>query len=618
VDPRLLRRFEDELGYLREDAKRFAEEHETAAKRLGLNSSDPDPYVERLLEGVAFLASRVQLKIDDQFPQFTQHLLQAIQPHYLSPTPSICVASFDPKEGDQGLLEGLKVPRGTHLTAEPPNETRTPVTFVSGHEVTLWPLKITKAEYVGSRAAVAAQAAVAGVRARAALRIRIEPSAGIDLSKIAAETLELYLDGNSAVPNELYRQMIGEAVAVVARPLDSQSDKSVVLKKPAQFGFGEEHALLPTDGRTLDAYRLLTEYFACPERFRFVQLKEIDKALKLSSSAVEITILFDRSSDTLVQAVSERNLRLFATPAINLFEKQLNRINYSKAEHDFKIIPDRDGVLDFELFRLLEVKAYDRNNRNPRTVAPLYAFGALLYDYREALFFTTSIRPRKLSRKERRQRTREDYIGTETWMSLTSPGDPDGLDNVKDLSVRALVTNRELPELLQFSGDQHLSAPGVPARSIQVVRAPTAPLPPMGMGDAAWRIIGHLTPNYSTLLPEDGGDGELLKNHLALYGRQEDPAMRAQIDGIISVKGRPIMRRVPDLGRLAMARGLRVEIELDDASFDQSRMFMFCAIIDRFLSEFAMVNSFTETHFRSKFQGEVASWPPRIGRRHGI
>ena len=94
--------------------------------------------------------------------------------------------------------------------------------------------------------------------------------------------------------------------------------------------------------------------------------------------------------------------------------------------------------------------------------------------------------------------------------------------------------------------------------------------------------------------------------------------MRAQIDGIVSVRGKPVTRRVPDLGRLAMARGLRVEIELDDASFDQSRMFMFCAVVDRFLSEFAMVNSFTETHFRSKFQGEVAAWPPRIGRRHGI
>lgn len=618
MDPRLLEYFDNELGYLREDARAFGEEHPTSARRLGLNTSDPDPYVERLLEGVAYLASRVQLKIEDQFPKFTQHLLQAIQPHYLAPTPSICVASFEPKDGDQGLLEGVKVPRGTQLKADPPNETRTPVTFVSGHDVTLWPLRITKASYIGSRAAVATQASIAGVRARAAVTLRLESTGGIDLTKINADTLELFLEGSGAIPNELYRQLIGEAVAVVARPLDSQGSEAVVLDKPAQFGFSESEALLPTDGRTLDAYRLLTEYFACPERFRFVQLRGLRKALKLSSKAIEITILLDRSSDTLVQAVSERNFQLFATPAINLFEKQLNRVNFSNSEHEFKVVPDRDGVLDFEIFRLLDVKAYDRNNRNARTVAPLYAFGALLYDYRDALFFTTSIRPRKLSRKERRQRTREDYIGTETWMSLTSPGDPEGLDQVKDVSVHALVTNRELPELLEFSGDNHLSAAGVPARSIKVVRAPTKPLPPMGMGDAAWRVIGHLTPNYSTLLPEEGGSGELLKNHLALYGRKEDPAMRAQIDGIVSVKGSPIMRRVPDLGRLAMARGLRVEIELDDDGFDQSRMFMFCAVIDRFLSEFAMVNSFTETHFRSKFQGEVASWPPRIGRRHGI
>src|ERR1051325_2747058 len=118
MDPRLLRFYNDELGYLRESAREFGEEHETVAARLGLKTpTDPDPYVERLLEGVAFLGARVQLKLADQYPEFTQHLLHAIQPHYLAPMPSICFAGFEPKEGDQVLIKGHKVPRGTALTA---------------------------------------------------------------------------------------------------------------------------------------------------------------------------------------------------------------------------------------------------------------------------------------------------------------------------------------------------------------------------------------------------------------------------------------------------------------------------------------------------------------------
>ena len=92
MDPRLLQFYNEELTYLREGAREFGEEHETAAQQLGLKTpNDPDPYVERLLEGVAFLGARVQLKLADQFPEFTQHLLAAIQPHYLAPTPSICI-----------------------------------------------------------------------------------------------------------------------------------------------------------------------------------------------------------------------------------------------------------------------------------------------------------------------------------------------------------------------------------------------------------------------------------------------------------------------------------------------------------------------------------------------
>ena len=118
MDPRLLQFYNEELAYLRETAREFGEEHDTVASRLGLKTpTDPDPYVERLLEGVAFLGARVQLKLADQYPEFTQHLLGAIQPHYLAPTPSICVAGFEPKDADPILADGYTVPAGTPLIA---------------------------------------------------------------------------------------------------------------------------------------------------------------------------------------------------------------------------------------------------------------------------------------------------------------------------------------------------------------------------------------------------------------------------------------------------------------------------------------------------------------------
>ena len=620
MDPRLLRFYNDELGYLRDAAHEFGVEHETVAGRLGLKTpTDPDPYVERLLEGVAYLGARVQLKLNDQYPEFTQHLLHAIQPHYLAPMPSICIAGFEPKEGDQALVKGHTVPRGTELTATATDQGNAPVPFRTGHDVTLWPLRISEVEYLSSRASVAPFAAAADVRAEAGLRLRFEATGGAELPKVLPPNLPLYLAGSEAVPGELYRQLIGETQAVLARSSDAPANGAWTrLPVPTQIGLDDDQALLPAEQRSFRGYRLLAEYFACPERFLFVDIQEPARAFRGAKTACDIVFLFSRSSPVLTGAVDTSNFKLFATPAINLFEKQLGRVQVTPYEHEYHVIPDRTRPLDFEVFRLIEVKAYDRDNVNARTVAPLYAFGALLYDWREALFYTSQLRPRRLSTREQRLRRRTEYVGTETWISLTAPGDASRMDDIQELAVRALVTNRELPELLTFRGDTHFQISGIPARGVGVLRAPTRPRPPLGIGDAAWRVIGHLTPNYATLAPEDHSDPSVLRDHLALYGRQDEASLRRQIDGLQAIRSRKVARRVPGLDRMAIARGHRITIRLDDGAFDQSRMFLFSAVLERFLAEFASINSFTETCFESPLEGEFARWPPRIGRRPNI
>ncbi len=620
IDPRLLRFYNDELAYLREDARAFGEEHEAVAGRLGLKTpTDPDPYVERLLEGVAYLGARVQLKIADQYPEFTQHLLHAIQPHYLAPTPSMCIAGFEPKDGDPILVKGHPVPRGTPLTATASDQGGATVEFRTAHDVTLWPLRITQAEYLASRAAVAPFAAAADVRAEAGLRLRFEATGGADLPQVLPETLPLYLAGSEAVPGELYRQIIGETAVVIARSADAAGQTGwIKLPQPGQVGFADDQALLPAELRSFRGYRLLTEYFACPERFQFVDLRGLERCFRVSPKACDVVLLFTRSAPALHNALDTSNFQLFATPAINLFEKQLGRVRVSRFEHEHHVVPDRARPLDFEVFRILDVQAYAANSVEARTVAPLYAPGALLYDWNEALFYTTQLRPRRLSTREQRLRRRGEYTGTETWVALTAPGTPARLDDVDELAVRALVTNRELPELLTFRGAHHFTVSGVPARAVTVLRAPTKPQTPMGMGDAAWRVIGHLTPNYTTLAPETGSDPQVLRDHLALYGRPDDAASRRQVDGVTAIRSERIARRVPGMDRMSIARGHRIRVTLNDAAFDKGRMFLFSAVLERFLAEFASVNSFTEMLVCSGNEGEFQRWPLRIGRRPTI
>ena len=79
MDPTTLRYYDDELRHLRDVAWEFAQEHEKIGSRLALDQNGcGDPYVERLMEGFAFLAARIQRKLDDEFPSFTTHLLEMV------------------------------------------------------------------------------------------------------------------------------------------------------------------------------------------------------------------------------------------------------------------------------------------------------------------------------------------------------------------------------------------------------------------------------------------------------------------------------------------------------------------------------------------------------------
>lgn len=114
MDPRLLEYYNRELTYLRETGAEFAVRHPKVAARLGMQDSDiADPYVERMVEAFSFLTARTQLKIDAEFPRFTQRLLEVVSPNYVAPTPSMTVARLypDPQEGD--LAKGFTVPRDT-------------------------------------------------------------------------------------------------------------------------------------------------------------------------------------------------------------------------------------------------------------------------------------------------------------------------------------------------------------------------------------------------------------------------------------------------------------------------------------------------------------------------
>ena len=622
MDPRLLQYYNLELQHLRETGAEFAQQFPKIAARLGMHGLEvADPYVERLLEGVAFLAARVQLKLDAEFPRFSQALLEIVYPHYLAPTPSMLVAQLKPDLNDPNLAAGPAVPRGSMLSGLQSPDDATACEFRTAHDVTLWPIEVVSAGYFSYAPDLPLTTLPIAQRIRGGLRIRLRIAGGMKFAQAPIDRLCFYLAGGDEVANKLYELCLAAGVGTLVWPSKSAAPRAELLPASSvqPVGFSDGEALLPLTLRSFQGYRLLQEYFSLPQRFRFFELTGLSRALRrVDGDQVDLVVLLGRGEPTLESVVDASNLALFCTPAINLFHKRADRIHVGDGAHEYHVVPDRTRPLDFEIYEVTSVVGHGIGTDSEQQFLPFYSAYSTDGDHAQTAYYTTRREPRLLSAGSRRRGFRSSYIGTEVFLSLVDAAQAPFSGDLRQLSIEALCTNRDL--VLQMpvgiaTGDLVLDV-AAPVSSIRIVTGPSAPYAPLADGAVSWRAISHLSLNYLSLAQSTPDEGAAaLRDLLELYAQSGDVSARRQIEGIRSVQVGRIVRRLPEPGPLAFGRGLEISVRVDELAFQGASAFLLGAVLDRYFARHVSINSFTETVLRSDARGEINRWKVQPGAR---
>ncbi|HLQ37076.1 MAG TPA: type VI secretion system baseplate subunit TssF, partial [Planctomycetota bacterium] len=423
MDPRLLRYYKDELEFVREMAAEFAAEYPKIAGRLGLNGLEvADPYVERLLEGFAFLTARVQLKIDAEFPRFTAALLECLFPNYLAPVPSMAMLQFTPNAAEPALVAGFELPRGTVARGLLGKGDQTTCEYRTAQSLLLWPIELLQAQYIGSPRDLAAFQLPDLPEVRAGVRLRLGTTGKATWGQLPIRSLPLFLLGPEDLPMHLYEQLLGNTIAVIVRPVAQPVPWQERLPATAVMpvGFADAEALLPLAPRAFQGHRLLLEYFTFPERFRSINLTGLDRVTARLGSARELEVFFllDRAQQRLENNVDASRFALFCAPAINLFPKSCARIHLDPTEHEYHIVPDRSRPLDFEVHSLLEVVGHGTADEEQQLFRPLYGTDDFALPGADLRHYTQERRPRVLSEPQRPGGQRSSYPGSETFIAL--------------------------------------------------------------------------------------------------------------------------------------------------------------------------------------------------------
>ena len=632
MDPRLLNMYEQELRYFRENSAEFARAFPKIANRLGVEGQEvADPYVERLIEATAFLSARVGLKLDAEYPRFTGHLLDIVYPNYLAPTPSMVVVQCAPQLDDVSLLTGPTMVRGSGLRARQAVGQSTDCEFRTASAIRLWPLEIKRAQYFTYAPDLPLNQHPLARDIRGGLRFVLKITEGLNFKQLELDNLVLHFGGAEDVAWQLYECTLGQPIGVLVQGLSATGRvEGQTHRLPPEsicaVGFNEEEGLLPATASGFSGFRLVQEYFAFPQRFQFAQISGLRAALKLIPALVaevEIVILFSRGDAALEKLVSADNVVLHCVPAINLFSKRLDRIAITEAVNEFHLIADRTRPQDFEVHSVSDVVGHGNVNvagtkmeSVEQLFLPFYsAFHGSRYNH--PAYFTTSREARVWSTRQRTQGHRSSHIGSELFLQLVDPQQAPFSTSLRQLSVTALCTNRDLPLLLPTGRGQDFDCiDSHPVTSVKIVRGPSRPVSPVVNHGLGWRVIDHLALNYLALSessPEQGAAA--LREMLMLYAVHADEARQGQVNGLASVSTKPIVRRLPMPGPIAFGRGVEVTLEVEEMAFHGNSAFLFGAVLSHYLARHVSVNHFVETVLRYSGKGEKMRWRPQCGAR---
>lgn len=602
----LLHYYERELAYVRRMGAEFAQRYPKIAGRLLLEPTKcEDPHVERLIEAFAFLAARVHLKIDDEFPEVTESILNVVYPHYVRPIPSMSIAEVrvDPEQGVPPT--GFRIARGASLYSRPVDGV--PCKFRTCYDTTLWPFTVAAAQWL---APDRLKPAVRLGDAVAALRIELRCLPGVTFSQLDLRTLRFFINAESNLAYPLYELLANNRRDVIVREVGIANPKAVTIDASAltPVGFDADDGMLPYPGRSFHAYRLLQEYFAFPEKYLFFDLGGLEATRGAGmGNAIEVIVpiaSFERSDwrPMLEAGVSESTIRLGCTPIINLFKQVSEPLLLTQRRHEYLLVPDAHRRLTTEVFSVDDVVAVTPESGETQHFEPLYSHRHGGGDTRTAAYWLP---------KRRFSGWRSD-VGTDISLSFVDLTGRVVFPEFEVVTARLTCFNSDLPSRLPFGnerGDFEIDGGG-PVRAIVALVKPTRVIqPPLGTSQV-WRLVSQLSLNYLSLA--DGTDA--LRELLRLHDFAESPAARRQIDGVAGVRSEPAFARITTEHGLSFARGRRVELELDEEQFVGAGAYLFSSVLEHFFGLYASINSFSSLSARTKQRkGGLRAWPARAG-----
>ncbi|WP_372574344.1 type VI secretion system baseplate subunit TssF [Ruegeria jejuensis] len=586
---RFLEYYSEELEALRGRAGRFADAFPKIAGRLRLSpETSDDPHVERLVQSFAYSTARLRQKLDDSLPELSDGLLETLYPHYLAPVPAMTVLAIapDPEADAQQIL-----PRGTQIDSE--RVEGDICRFSTTQDVALAPIRIESVRMMNRPIEAPA---LPGASPAGCLRITLVPMGKTPISELGLTRFRFFAAGSARQAQTLHAHLMQHVtrVAVAAHGSDSSARflPSSALKP---VGFTVDEALLPSPEGAFPGYRLLTEFFALPEKFLFF---DIETGPISQTDRLDLYLYLDKAPDSLEQQVSRQSLLLGATPVVNLFETRAEPVVLDGTRASFPLLADARRADTRQVHSITRITLSDAAGQT----MPAWPFFHRISDRaREGVFYQID----RSTRTSNAAARRASIAFVDSRGEATAPGE-------LTAGIDILATNGALPRALPFGGGQprlRFASPVEGAGAITCLRPISLPDRTDHSGDHRWQLMSHLSLNHLSLETEGAA---ALKGILRLYDPGDSRETAQMIDAIHEARSKPAIARLSGV----VVSGVDITLTLDPDQIEPGRAMLFSSVIDHFLGAYTTLNTFTRMRVRLKDRADtLAQFAARSGEQ---
>lgn len=604
----LLRYYEEELGLFGQFAREFRARYPKPASELHLSGETyDDPGVARLIQSVALMSARIRKRLDDDYPKFTESLLESLYPHYLRPMPSHTIVQVGGR-GDAELPDApVLLPRGTTLRTSARHDSV--CLFRTVYDVLLAPLRVARVGFAPLAKAPRSLRLPRG--AASAIGIGFDTPGPRPLTGLLPARLRLFVDGDASTRAALVDALFLRGVCAFVQA-DGEAAWLPLAKVPLTLaGFQEDDAMIPFPARSHPALRLLSEYFCYPDKFHFIDLDTAALRELLPPRCTGFTLHVvlggvpaDADAARLLGGIGAANLLTSCTPVINLFPKAGVPLQLSHTGADYPLLADGVHAADYEIHSVDAVRLV-REGAGAGSVTPF------------APLYAASGGAQPAAAGKHYWITRRDHA-----VAAVSPGHEmrialvDGDFRTSDtagatLSTQLTCTNRDLPSQLGY-GDPQGDLRTDELSAVAPIRMLRKPSPTYRFGTAKgahWRLISHLSLNHASLTAAGLDD---FRKMLSLYDLPRSPAAQRLIAGIRGLEHGAVRAWVKVAPISTLMPGIGIRMSVDEEAFAGSSLFVFAQVLDHYFALNGQLNCFTRLQVVSSLTGqEILACAPR-------